>query len=107
MACDSNKILRVALAPGTAGLNSMSNIPEPGFSVYISQLLLVGSVVRQDLLKGHRRHFFPYPPKFKIVAESPCFTFRASSSPWFGEDATPISVSVTILEESSDSIWED
>lgn len=66
LACDGNKILRVALVPGTAGLNSVSNIAEPGFSVYISQLLLVGSVVRQNLPKGHRRHFFHILPSSRL-----------------------------------------
>lgn len=66
LACDGNKILRVASVPGTAGLNSVSNIAEPGFSVYISQLLLVGSVVRQNLPKGHRRHFFHILPSSRL-----------------------------------------
>lgn len=53
-----NKILKVVLASGTAGLNSASKVLEPGFSIYVYQLLPVGSILGQNLSNGHNRHLF-------------------------------------------------
>lgn len=77
LVCDINKILGVALASGTAGLNSASKVPEPDFSTYVYQALLLDSILEQTISDGHNRHFPHILPSSKPVAKSTCFILRA------------------------------
>lgn len=60
---DINKILRVVLASGTAGLNSASKVLEPGFSMCINYSLLAQSLDRISPMAT--ASIYSYSPKLK------------------------------------------